>query len=61
MKKWRTELDDWRQAAGFLARAEKAEAEVERLKAALRDAHKLIDNDLVNVWIMAHKLDDVLL
>lgn len=34
--------------------------ENERLRAALRDAHLLIDNDLVGPWIMTHKLDDVL-
>lgn len=35
-------------------------AEIKRLTAALRDAHGLIDNDLVGPWVMAHKLDAVL-
>lgn len=35
-------------------------AEIVRLRAAVREAQHLIDNDLVCPWIMAHKLDDVL-
>lgn len=35
-------------------------AEIERLRAAIRDAHALIDNDLVGPWVAAHKLDDIL-
>lgn len=34
--------------------------EIERLRKAVRDAHALIDNDLVIPWIIANKLDDVL-
>lgn len=45
---------------GSVAVARDAAAEIERLRAALIDAHGLIDNDLVGPWIMAHKLDDVL-
>lgn len=37
-----------------------ARSEIERLTAAVRDAHKLIDNELVGPWVAAHKLDDVL-
>lgn len=47
-------------AARLLKRERELENENERLRAALRDAHKLIDNDLVVPWIMAHKLDDIL-
>jgi len=38
-----------------------SKAEIERLRAALRDAHGLIDNELVTPWIIRHKLDDVLI
>lgn len=45
---------------GLVAHKHKLEAENERLLAAIRDAHALIDNDLVIPWIMAHKLDAIL-
>lgn len=49
------------QYARELARqVDELEAENAKLRAALRDAHGLIDNDLVVPWIMAHKLDDIL-
>ena len=46
---------------GTLELMDKAADEIERLRRALQDAHGLIDNDLVIPWIMAHKLDDVLI
>lgn len=41
--------------------AKESVVEIERLQEALRDAHKLIDNDIVIPWIIRHKLDDILL
>ena len=40
--------------------AERLRAENARLREAVRDAHALIDNNLVGPWIMAHRLDEVL-
>lgn len=34
--------------------------EIARLRLAVSDAYRLIDNDLVIPWIIAHRLDDVL-
>lgn len=44
----------------FAIKLAEQDAEIERLRAAIRDAHGLIDNDFVIPWIIAHKLDDVI-
>ena len=50
----------WPQIQSLELQIQVLSEENKRLKAAIKDAQHLIDNDLVCVWIMAHKLDYVL-